>query len=271
MSLKSIQQKQIEFQDEQITAVMVQDENGRENVYVPLRPLVEGMGLDWSAQYRRIKKNIVLREVCTSVVVTTTQARETLCIPISHLNGFLFGINANRVKANIRPLLLAYQQNCYRVLFDAFNGIESMTRFYQAMGHEGSWIDKRIDKHTSSTDLTDVWLIEGMPIESHGQLHDIISQGTFGVTVSEHKQLKGINADDSLPDNMTKMELLVSAIADETAAVLSQDENETDYADVAKRAGAVGKGSAKLFEETTGRKILSKSNNLGKRLADRKE
>ena len=72
-SLTPIEQKETDFQDGKITAVMVQDENGRENIYIPLRPLVEGMGLDWSAQRKRIKKNPVLSGVCISVAVTATE------------------------------------------------------------------------------------------------------------------------------------------------------------------------------------------------------
>ena len=88
--------------DRRTTDVKVQDENGRENVYVPLRPLIEGMGLTWSPQLRRIKRNLVLDEVCTNVTVTVTEQNRNrnikmMAIPISHLNGLLFGVNANRV------------------------------------------------------------------------------------------------------------------------------------------------------------------------------
>lgn len=42
------------------------------------------------------------------------------CIPLDYLNGWLFGINANRVKPEIRDRLIRYQTECYRVLADAF-------------------------------------------------------------------------------------------------------------------------------------------------------
>ena len=41
-------------------------------------------------------------------------------ILVKPLNGFLFGINANRVKPEIRERLIRYQKECYRVLADAF-------------------------------------------------------------------------------------------------------------------------------------------------------
>ena len=36
------------------------------------------------------------------------------------INGWLFGINANRVKEELRERLIQYQRECYRVLADAF-------------------------------------------------------------------------------------------------------------------------------------------------------
>ncbi len=42
------------------------------------------------------------------------------CLPLDYLNGWLFGVNANRVKEGIRDNLVRYQRECYRVLADAF-------------------------------------------------------------------------------------------------------------------------------------------------------
>lgn len=272
--LTPIEQKEIEFHGREITAILVEDEDGRENIYVPLRPLVEGMGLDWSGQFRRVKENQVLNEVCISVGVTPTEIgrgkgmREMLSIPISHLNGFLFNINAKRVKDEIRPLLLDYQRECYRVLFEAFNGMESMTRFYRAIGHDEGWIRTRLKKHETSTDLSDMWLVNGVPIEHHQELQDILNEGVFGVSTAEHRQLKNIPEKARLKDNMTRLELLFSAIADEGALLISNEENPQGLeanTDVSKRAGEITRASKREFERGIGSKILSKENNLDKK------
>ena len=44
-------------------------------IYVALRPIVEALGLDWSGQLQRIKRDPVLSEEITtiSVVITPTQ------------------------------------------------------------------------------------------------------------------------------------------------------------------------------------------------------
>jgi hypothetical protein len=43
-----------------------------------------------------------------------------LCLPLDFLNGWLFGINADRVKPEVRDQVLRYQRECYRVLATAF-------------------------------------------------------------------------------------------------------------------------------------------------------
>jgi len=124
-ALVPVEQKSVDFYGDEITAVLVED-NERRRVFVPVRPICDYLGVDWSAQYRRINRDPVLLEVITPcVVVTATQGqpdqrREMQCLPLDYLNGWIFGVNANRVKAEIRDNLIRYQRECYRVLADAF-------------------------------------------------------------------------------------------------------------------------------------------------------
>ena len=273
-NLSPIEQKQIEFQGSEVTAVMVQDENGRENVYIPLKPLVEGIGLSWSGARERIKRNPILNDVCISIRVTRIEmgrgkgAREFLSIPISHLNGFLFGVNANRVKLEIRPLLLEYQAKCYEVLFDAFNGTESMIRFYEAVGYDGKWIESRIKKHDTGTELSDIWLVNGVPIEHHDQLQSELNKGTFGLSTEEHRKLKQLPERAPLTDNMTRGELIMAMYADEANLIMIEEEQPKGVAeneDISRRAGLAAGEARELFEKTTRRKVLSDKNHLDKK------
>ncbi|MCZ7671692.1 MAG: ORF6C domain-containing protein [Chloroflexi bacterium] len=94
-----------------------------------MRPLCDYLGLNWDGQRRRMNRDAVLSEEVMSVVVTTTdiapdsrrpRTSAMLCLPLDFINGFLFGINATRVKDEIREQLIRYQRECYRVLADAF-------------------------------------------------------------------------------------------------------------------------------------------------------
>lgn len=130
-SLEPLEQRQVLFYDDEVTAVLVEVGDRRE-VFVPLRPLVDNLGLAWSGQYERLRRDPVLSSEIRSVRVTRTEAgrgeagsaaevsREMVCLPLDYLNGWLFGISAARVKEEIRDRLIRYQRECFRVLHDAF-------------------------------------------------------------------------------------------------------------------------------------------------------
>ena len=112
-----VEQKTILFYEDELTAVRTPD--GR--IFVPVRPIVERLGLNWSGQYSRIQRDPVLREEQSVCVIQTDQlgAREAICLPLDYLSGFLFGISANRVKPEYRDDVLRYQRECYKVLAEA--------------------------------------------------------------------------------------------------------------------------------------------------------
>ena len=132
-NLMPIEQKTVVFYDDEITAVVVAQAGGERVVYVPLRPICDYLGLDWSGQRQRINRDPVLADAVSGVVVTPTplgdnpfaNPQEMLCIPLDYLNGWLFGVNANRVKADVREKLIAYQRDCYRVLARHFTAVST--------------------------------------------------------------------------------------------------------------------------------------------------
>lgn len=113
-----LEQKTILFYEDEIMAVRTED--GR--VFVPLRPIVERLGLNWSGQRLRLRRDPVLRgEQGVCVIHTPGGRQEALCIPLDYLSGFLFGINADRVNPEYREDVLRYQRECYKVLSEALS------------------------------------------------------------------------------------------------------------------------------------------------------
>ena len=52
-SLEPVREVSVDFYGDEIpTALVVIDEDGQQAIYVPMRPLVEYMGLSWSGQPR---------------------------------------------------------------------------------------------------------------------------------------------------------------------------------------------------------------------------
>ncbi|MCA9873486.1 MAG: phage antirepressor N-terminal domain-containing protein, partial [Anaerolineales bacterium] len=120
-------QKEVAFYEDRITAVLIKVKERRE-IYVPIRPVCDYLGVDWSAQYRRINRDPILAESVQGVAVTTTPSldgrgggrQEMLCLPLKFLPGWLFGISASRVKPELREKILRYQRESYDVLWEAF-------------------------------------------------------------------------------------------------------------------------------------------------------
>jgi hypothetical protein len=113
-------------------------------VCVALRPIVEAMGLDWSGQLQRIKRCPIMGP---SVGIITTEAvhgaRDSVTLPLEMLNGFLFGIDSGKVKAELRELVLAYQRECYRVLADYWMGGGQANAVLSPRQRERLWQEHR--------------------------------------------------------------------------------------------------------------------------------
>lgn len=81
-----------EFLGKEVTLV---DKNGV--AYVAMREIVEGIGLDWKGQHKKLMEQ---SEKFNCGHITTVakdgKNREMLCIPIKKLNGWLFGLNPNK-------------------------------------------------------------------------------------------------------------------------------------------------------------------------------
>ncbi len=131
-ALISVEQKEIVFYGDNVVAVRVEDGS----VYVPVRPLCELIGVSWQGQAKKLRNDPILSEVSTSVNISLQKSENTMgthtaamvALPLEALNGWLYGINANRVKAEFRELLLTYQRDCYRVLYEAFGRNEPTAR-----------------------------------------------------------------------------------------------------------------------------------------------
>lgn len=84
---------------------------------VPLPPLCEGMGIGWPSQLKRVKRDLILGP--SMVMMTMLSGQTAQCLPLDLVPGFLFKVDARRVAEAVRPKVLDYQRECFRVLADA--------------------------------------------------------------------------------------------------------------------------------------------------------
>ncbi|MEZ4647077.1 MAG: phage antirepressor N-terminal domain-containing protein [Chloroflexota bacterium] len=163
-------------------------------IYVPVRPLCERLGVDWSAQYRRIQRDLVLNDVCMSVAVTATdidpsskrpRTSDLLAIPLDYLNGWIFGINASRVNEDARPLLVRYQRECYRVLYDAFQGGELSTDFGELLAHADPEARAAYQMALAVVKLAKQQILLQAEVVEHGRRLDMLEARLESETITE--------------------------------------------------------------------------------------
>lgn len=85
--------------------------------YVAVRPIVENMGLEWSTQKQKLDRNPKFGCVHMNTP-TNGGTQKMLCIPVRKLNGWLFSINPEKVRSDIRHIVEQYQEECFTVLHD---------------------------------------------------------------------------------------------------------------------------------------------------------
>jgi hypothetical protein len=93
-----------------------------ETILVPIKPVCEVLGIDHSAQVQTLKNHPILGS--TMVESTTVAAdgkdRNMLCLPLKYFFGWLFSIDARKVKPEASEAVIAYQEKVYDVIYDKF-------------------------------------------------------------------------------------------------------------------------------------------------------
>lgn len=86
--------------------------------YVPMKPIVDGMGMDWASQFTKLKQkfNSTIAEI--TMVAEDGKERNMTCLALRKLAGWLATISPNKVKSEIRDKVIQYQEECDDVLYE---------------------------------------------------------------------------------------------------------------------------------------------------------
>ena len=143
---------------------------------------------------------------------------------------------------------------------DPERDIEQAIRDYRRLGYSENWINQRIKTIEIRKGLTDEWKRSGVENESdYARLTDLMSKIWSGMTTREYKEHKGLT-DQNLRDNMTNMELLLNALAEQTATDLSKERNPEgliETAHIAKDGAEVARNARADIEHRLGHSVIS--------------
>lgn len=117
MTVPSYQQMIVAFHGVNLSIV---NYNGQP--YVPMKPIVEGMGLAWQSQHEKLKNRF--SSTITEIVIVAQDGKQRLmtCLPLKKLFGWMMTISPNKVKPELKEIIIKYQEECDDVLWDYWTG-----------------------------------------------------------------------------------------------------------------------------------------------------
>ena len=136
---------------------------------------------------------------------------------------------------------------------------------WQQHGRSDKWIQQRMTGQETRNKLTDYWrdhdIKEGTEFAI---LTNIIHQEWSGVSVAEHKGMKGIKS-QNLRDHMSEAELIFTALAELSTRQIAESSNATGVPQnktAAKSGGRIAAQARHQLENQTGKSVVSGSNFL---------
>ncbi len=112
--LEAVNTSYVPFNGQQIITAMAAGV-----AYVAMKPIVENLGMSWGTQQQKLMKQLdKFNCIHMNMVAADGKLRKLLCLPLKKLNGWLFSINPEKIRADIRDKLIQYQEECFTVLHD---------------------------------------------------------------------------------------------------------------------------------------------------------
>ncbi len=150
-------------------------------------------------------------------------------------------------------------------VFDPEKAINRGIEYYLNHGYSEDWIERRLKAILDRNKLTKVWKDNGIKENyEFGILTNEIYKAWSDMKASEYKNYKGIRK-ESLRDNMSDLELLLTDIGEVTTRELAKEHKPFGLKAnkiVAQAGGEIASNTRKEIEKKLGKKIINNENNL---------
>lgn len=132
--------------------------------------------------------------------------------------------------------------------------------YYKAKGYSDSWINQRLKSIEVRKDLTDEWQRSGITVgKEYAILTNEITQAWADMSTKEYKKYKNLKK-ESLRDNMSNMELILTMLAEASTTEISKAQNPKGLEknkEVARKGGAVAKNARQDLEKEAGGSVIT--------------
>ena len=91
-------------------------------IFVPVKPICEAIGIDVESQRDKIQDDEILNStaVVSTAVAADGKERKMYCLPLRYVYGWLFTINPKNVAPEARESVTRYRRECYDALYEHF-------------------------------------------------------------------------------------------------------------------------------------------------------
>ena len=136
---------------------------------------------------------------------------------------------------------------------------------WQQHGRSDKWIQQRMTGQETRNKLTDYWSEHDIQKGSEfAILTNIIHQEWSGVSVGEHKEMKGLKS-HNLRDHMSEAELIFTALAELSTRQIAENVEATGMPQnrgAAKAGGRIAAQARNQLESLTGKSVVTGANYL---------
>ena len=150
-------------------------------------------------------------------------------------------------------------------LADPSLALDRAREHWKKLGRSDKWIAQRMTGQETRNKLTDYWAAhEVKPGQEFAILTNLIHQEWAGVSVADHKKLKGLKT-HNLRDHMSEAELIFTALAELSTRQVAETEKAKGMPaneKAARTGGSIAKRARLELEKETGRKVVSGENYL---------
>lgn len=190
--------------------------------------------------------------------------RKTDCADVETLLRIIQSIPSKKAEP-VKLWLAKVGYERMKEMTDPSPAIDRARETYKSLGRSDKWIQQRFSGQETRNKLTDYWKDhEISESEEFAILTNIIHKEWSGLSVKEHKSLKGLKS-QNLRDHMSEAELLFTALAELSTRQVAENNNAIGIKENSKAAqigGNIAKRAKDDFEERTGNKVITSDNYL---------
>jgi len=211
---------------------------------IVVKDICQNIGLnDYQGQQRKLKSDPTYQSKLIKVK-TKGGMQDVFTIPLSKLNGWLFSINPNRVKPEVRERLIEYKNECFDVLYRHFNNQATATptqldmitpyevRRDLATTRRLLTIEKRKHRETAeyyekklkALTAKEPFTVTEVPNTQHTDIEDL--KKNFKIILQEHFELENANA--KLRRDNTNLQRALINFKDRYHSVVLEADNKVE-------------------------------------------